>query len=102
MITFFNGVANEGHMVAPRFVDRVEHEGEVVERMPIVTLNAKLCSDRTLNYLDSCLVAVAKRPSTQYHFKEYPRPSVAKQAQHRCGQNSHRMADWIGRQCVTE
>lgn len=72
MITFFNGVANEGHMVAPRFVDRVERDGEVVERMPIVTLNEKLCSDRTLNYLDSCLVAAAERPSTQYHFKEYP------------------------------
>lgn len=72
MITFFNGVANEGHMVAPRLVDHIERNGKVVERMPIVTLNPKLCSDRTLNYLDSCLVAVAERPSTQYHFKEYP------------------------------
>lgn len=72
MITFFNGVANEGRMVAPRFVDHVERDGEVVERMPVVTLIPRMCSKRTLTLLDSCLVAAAERPSTQYHFKEYP------------------------------
>ncbi|MBO7235558.1 MAG: hypothetical protein J6V05_03120, partial [Alistipes sp.] len=35
MITFYNGVANNGRMVAPRFVDRIERDGEVVERMPV-------------------------------------------------------------------
>ena len=66
MITFYNGVANEGHMVAPRFVDRIERDGEVIERMPTVTLNPKMCSKRTLRLLDSCLVAASKRTSGQF------------------------------------
>lgn len=66
MITFFNGVANEGHMVAPRFVDRIERDGEVIERMPTVTLNPQMCSKRTLKLLDSCLVAASKRTSGKF------------------------------------
>lgn len=70
MITFYNGVANEGRMVAPRFVDHIERNGEVVERMPVVTLNPKLCSDRTLDLLDSCMVAASARTSNK--FKDFP------------------------------
>ena len=66
MITFFNGVANEGRMVAPRFVDRIERDGEVIERMPTVTLNPNMCSKRTLKLLDSCLVAASKRTSGKF------------------------------------
>lgn len=70
MITFYNGIANEGRMVAPRLVDRIERDGEVIEKMPTVTLISKMCSKRTLNLLDSCLVAAAERTSGQ--FKEFP------------------------------
>lgn len=66
MITFYNGIANEGHMVAPRFVDRIERDGEVIERMPTVTLNPNMCSKRTLKLIDSCLVAASKRTSGKF------------------------------------
>lgn len=58
-ITLYNGVANDGRMVAPRLVDRIESKGEVIETMPIVTLLDKMCSDRTLDILDQCLAAAA-------------------------------------------
>ena len=61
MLTFYNGVANEGRMVAPRFVDRIERDGEVVEYTPVVTLIDKMCSNKTLALLDSCLAAAAER-----------------------------------------
>ena len=70
MATFYNGIANDGRMVAPRIVDRVERDGEVIERMPTVTLIEKMCSKRTLNLLDSCLIAGSTR--TSGIFKDLP------------------------------
>ena len=67
MATFYNGIANEGRMVAPRLVDRIERDGEVIELMPTVTLIDKMCSKRTLNLLDSCLVAGASRTSGKFN-----------------------------------
>ena len=72
MITFYNGVANKGRMVAPRLVDRIECDGEVVERMPVVTLVEKMCSKSTLVQLDSCLAASARR--SNYHFRDLAIP----------------------------
>lgn len=72
MITFYNGVANNGRMVAPRFVDRIERDGEVVERMPVVPLIEKMCSNSTLVQLDSCLAASARR--SNYHFRDLAIP----------------------------
>ncbi len=68
MITFYNGVANRGRMVAPRLVDRIERDGEVVERIPVVPLVEKMCSESTLRQLDSCLLASAERSA--YKFKD--------------------------------
>ena len=72
MITFYNGVANRGRMVAPRLVDRIERDGEVVERMPIVPLVEKMCSENTIRQLDSCLAASARR--SEYKFKDLAIP----------------------------
>jgi cell division protein FtsI (penicillin-binding protein 3) len=57
-------------MMAPRFVDRIERNGEVIERMPTEVLIPKMCSDRTLDLLDSCLVAASQRTSNR--FKDLP------------------------------
>lgn len=70
MITFYNGIANEGRMVAPRIVDRIERNGEVIESLPTVTLIERMCSKRTLKLLDSCLVAGTWRTSGK--FKDLP------------------------------
>lgn len=72
MLTFYNGVANEGRMVAPRFVDRIERDGEVIKREPVVTLIEKMCSDRTLALLDTCLAAASER--TGRYFRDLAIP----------------------------
>lgn len=72
MITLYNGVANKGRMVAPRLVDRIERNGEVVERMPVVTLVEKMCSNQTLVQLDSCLAASARR--SNHYFRDLAIP----------------------------
>ena len=72
MITLYNGVANRGRMVAPRLVDRIERDGEVIERMPIVPLVEKMCSENTIRQLDSCLAASARRSA--YKFRDLAIP----------------------------
>ena len=67
MITFYNGVANRGRMVAPRLVDRIERNGEVVEYMPIVPLVERMCSENTIRQLDSCLAASARRSAYKFN-----------------------------------
>ena len=68
MITFYNGVANRGRMVAPRLVDRIERNGEVVEIMSVVPIVERMCSENTIRQLDSCLAASARRSA--YKFKD--------------------------------
>lgn len=72
MLAFYNGVANNGRMVAPRFVDRIERDGEVVTRMPVVTLIEKMCSDNTLQQLNTCMGAAAER--SDRHFRNLTIP----------------------------
>ena len=66
MITFYNGVANNGRMVAPRLVDRIERDGKVVEKMPIVPLVERMCSERTAKQLMECLEASAGRTGQKF------------------------------------
>lgn len=58
-LTFYNGVANGGKMMAPRFVDRIEHDGHIVEQMPHQVLVEKMCSKSTINTLYTCLAEAA-------------------------------------------
>jgi cell division protein FtsI (penicillin-binding protein 3) len=58
-LTFYNGIANRGKMVAPRFVDRIERNGVVTEVKPTVTLLEHMCSERTIDDLFKCLEAAA-------------------------------------------
>lgn len=71
-LTFFNGVANNGCMVAPRLVERIERDGEVVECPPVVTLREKMCSAETLKALRECLSAASADNRTAYKFRGMP------------------------------
>ena len=71
-LTFYNGVANRGRMVAPRLVDRIERDGEVVETMPVLTLKERLCSDKTIDALYECLAAAAVPERTAWRLKDLP------------------------------
>lgn len=66
MITFYNGVANNGRMVAPRLVDRIERDGKVVERMPVVPIVERMCSESTAKQLMECLEAAAGRSTHKF------------------------------------
>lgn len=58
VLTFYNAIANGGKMVRPRFVKRVEKDGEVLREMPVEVLKEKICSDVTLGKIQTMLYQV--------------------------------------------
>ena len=48
-LAFYNGVANDGCMVAPRLVTKVTREGNVVEEYPVEVVRRHMCKDETLS-----------------------------------------------------
>jgi cell division protein FtsI (penicillin-binding protein 3) len=71
-LTFYNGVANRGKMVAPRFVDRIERNGIVTEVKPTITLLEHMCKEQTLDDLFKCLEAAAVPSRTSRKFVDLP------------------------------
>lgn len=71
-LTFYNGIANRGKMVAPRFIDRLEHDGVVTEVLPTVTLIERMCSEQTVNDLFKCLKAAATPERTSFKLRGLP------------------------------
>ena len=59
MATIYNGIANGGRMVAPRFVRSIKRDGQTIERMPVVTLVERMCSPRTLSVVEECMAAAS-------------------------------------------
>ena len=47
-LTFYNGVANGGRLVAPRFVTEARRGDEVVQEFPTVVLREKMCKPEVL------------------------------------------------------
>ncbi len=56
--TLYNGVANDGRMVAPRLIKEIRRGDRVVERFDTRTLVDKICSNRTLSRVRKMLVEV--------------------------------------------
>ena len=57
-LTFYNGVANGGKLVAPRFVTEARRGDEVVQEFPTVVLREKMCKPEVLRNIQICLEGV--------------------------------------------
>lgn len=60
---FYNGIANNGKLVRPRFVKAVMEDGVVIEEFPVEVLREKMCSDKTLKQIRDILENVVSAPS---------------------------------------
>ena len=58
ILTLYNGVANQGKMIAPLFVHEVRRLGNTVELFKARTIKEKMCSDKTLKLLQELLEGV--------------------------------------------
>ena len=54
-VTFYNGIANGGRMVAPRFVKAIQKNGEVVEEYPVKVLRERMCKPEVIEHLKDAL-----------------------------------------------
>ncbi|MEM1135101.1 MAG: penicillin-binding protein [Bacteroidota bacterium] len=61
LLTFYNAVANDGKMISPMIVKKVTRGNKVLEEYKAEVINEKICSDRTLDILQSLLEGVVRR-----------------------------------------
>lgn len=60
MLTFYNAIANNGRMVAPKFVREIKRLGKPVEVFDTKVIDEKICSDETLGKLRGMLEGVVE------------------------------------------
>ncbi len=72
-LTFYNGVANGGKMVRPRFVKAIMREGQIVEEFPVEYVRKQMAKPEVVRNIQQCLQAVttkgAGKPANSRMFK---------------------------------
>lgn len=58
LLMVYNAVANNGKMMKPYLVSRIEKDGQVLRTIQPQVVNEKICSDETLRQLKECLEEV--------------------------------------------
>lgn len=58
LLTFYNGIANDGKMMKPYIVKEISQYGDTKEAFKPQVLNPKLCSQHTVDQLKACMLAV--------------------------------------------
>ena len=61
ILTFYNGVANNGVMVKPKFVKEIRKGNEVKEASYVEVINPKICNNNTLSSVKKMLKGVVDR-----------------------------------------
>lgn len=57
-LMFYNAVANDGKLIQPVLVKRIEEDGEVLEEFSTEVINPAICSPESLALLRECMEAV--------------------------------------------
>jgi cell division protein FtsI (penicillin-binding protein 3) len=60
MLSFYNGIANDGKVMKPRFVREVRYRGEKIKELGTEVLNNRLASKETLSRIHKLLVGVVE------------------------------------------
>lgn len=62
-LAFYNAIANNGRMMRPRFVKRIEKDGQVVEDFPpeVMPGYEKICSDKVVKIMQTILTHVVSQ-----------------------------------------
>lgn len=65
LLTFYNGVANNGVEVKPRFVTEITEGGTVVKKFPVEVINPHMASAHTIKLVKELLRGVVERGTAQ-------------------------------------
>lgn len=77
ILSMYNAIANDGALVKPRFVERMEIMGNPVEEFEPEVLHPSICSQNTLNQLQYLLEQVVESPKGTAHNIYNPNISLA-------------------------
>ena len=61
ILTFYNGIANNGEMVKPRFVREIRTQSNVITKFEKEVINPKICSQETIDKVKVMMSNVVKR-----------------------------------------
>ena len=61
VLNFYNGVANNGRMMRPRFVTAAIRDGEVIQEYPPQVIREQMCSPQALKNIQTCLEWVVSK-----------------------------------------
>ena len=70
LLMVYNAVANEGKLMKPYLVNRVEKDGNLLHEFEPQVLNNNICSEETLRQLKDCLDAVCIQGTAKSIFKD--------------------------------
>lgn len=59
-VTFYNGVANGGRMVKPRFVTHISRGDQIVQEFPVEAIRERMAKPEAISDIQKCLSAVVK------------------------------------------
>ena len=59
-VTFYNGVANGGRMVKPRFVTHISRGDQTVQEFPVEVIRERMAKPEAISDIQKCLSAVVK------------------------------------------
>lgn len=89
MLNFYNAIANNGVMVKPKFVKAIARNGEIVEEYPTEIVNPKICSDETLQQIQTILRKVVSeglaKPASSKQFSVSGKTGTAQISQGKAG-----------------
>lgn len=89
MLNFYNAIANNGVMVKPKFVKAIARNGEIVEEYPTEIVNSKICSDETLQQIQTILRKVVSeglaKPAGSKQFSVSGKTGTAQISQGKAG-----------------
>ena len=61
VLNFYNGVANNGRMMRPRFVTAAMRDGKVIQEFPPQVVRERMCSPEALSNIQTCLEWVVSK-----------------------------------------
>lgn len=95
ILTFYNGIANNGVTVRPKFVKAAVKDGEIVKEYPTEVINPKICSDKTLAQIREILRKVVgeglAKPAGSKQFHVSGKTGTAQISQGAAGYKTGRM-----------
>jgi cell division protein FtsI (penicillin-binding protein 3) len=63
ILTFYNSIANNGEMVKPKFLEKVDNSAENDDKFKKEIINSSICSKKTLDIVNKMLYDVVHHPN---------------------------------------